>query len=212
MMNDPYDISPRRFLPALASLAVWVLIAVGAISTACADSVDNLARKYFPQADRVDAFEGDPLAAPVYEGNHLLGYVLRTTDAAPIPAYSGEPITLLVGIDLDGWITGVEITAHSEPILDAGISELDLKYFIYQYRDITVQDRVRLGGAEREGYVSIDGITGASITAMVMNATVMKAVKKVAESRGIPLQADGARITPQIITPVQVPVKQAPAW
>jgi polyferredoxin len=60
--------------------------------------------------------------------------------------------------------------------------------------------------------VTIDGITGASITAMVMNATVMKAVKKVAESRGIPLQTDGARITPQAITPVQVPVKQAPFW
>ena len=184
----------------------------GAISTACADPVDDLARKYFPKADKVGEFAGDPLAAPVYKGGRLLGYVLRTSDIAPIPAYSGEPITLLVGINLDGWITGVEITEHSEPILDAGVFELDLKYFVYQYHDITVQDSVKLGGAEREGYVTIDGITGASITAMVMNATVMKAVKKVAESRGIPLQTEGARITPQTITPVQVPVKQAPFW
>ena len=211
-MSHPFDIIPRHYLYAPAWLAVWALVTVGAINTACADPVYDLAQKYFPQADRVEAFEGDPLAAPVYEGDRLLGYVLRTTDIAPIPAYSGEPITLLVGIDLDGWITGVEITEHSEPILDAGVSELDLKYFVYQYRDITVQDRVKLGGAEREGYVMIDGITGASITAMVMNATVMKAVKKVAESRGVPLQTEGAKIMPQTTTPVQMPAKQAPVW
>jgi len=204
------DTRAGRLLPVW--LAVWVLITLATINPAGADTVDNLARKYFPQADSVGAFEGDPPAAPVYRDGHLLGYVLRTSDIAPIPAYSGEPITLLVGINLDGWITGVEITQHSEPILDAGVSELDLKYFVFQYRDVTVEDRVKLGGAEREGYVVIDGITGASITAMVMNATVMKAVKKVAESRGIPLQTEGARLAPHPVTPVQLPKKQAPAW
>jgi len=213
MMSHPYNILLRHFLHALAWLVVGVLMMAGAINTACADPVYDLAQKYFPQADRMGEFEGEPLAAPVYEGDHLLGYVLRTTDIAPIPAYSGKPITLLIGINFAGWITGVDITDHSEPILDAGVSELDLKYFIYQYRDITVQDRVKLGGGEREGYETIDGITGASITAMVMNATIMKAVKKVAESRGIPLQSDGARLWPQANTPVEVPAdQQAPVW
>ena len=62
-----------------------------------ADTVSDLAYQYFPQADSVGEFEGDPLAAAVYRNGELLGYVLRTTDIAPIPAYSGEPITLLVG-------------------------------------------------------------------------------------------------------------------
>ena len=150
-LTGQYELSHRRSLGALAWLAVWVLMTLGAINTACADPVDDLAQKYFPQADRVGEFEGEPLAAPAYEGDRLLGYVLRTTDIAPIPAYSGEPITLLVGIDLDGWITGLDITKHSEPILDAGVSELDLKYFIYQYRDITAQDRVKLGGQSERG-------------------------------------------------------------
>jgi polyferredoxin/Na+-translocating ferredoxin:NAD+ oxidoreductase RnfG subunit len=205
--------SPDKTLHALAWLFMAVSIATGAINTACADPVYDLAQKYFPQADRMGAFEGEPLAAPVFEGDELLGYVLRTTDIAPIPAYSGQPITLLVGIYLDGTIAGVRITEHSEPILDAGVSELDLKYFVYQYLDITVEDRVRLGGAEREGYVTIDSITGASITAMVMNATIMKAIKKVAESRGIPLQPDGARLWPEATRPVELPAgQQAPAW
>jgi polyferredoxin len=161
-----------------------------------AASVDTLARQYFPQADTVSPFEGDPLAATVSRQGDLLGYVLRTTDIAPIPAYSGEPITLLVGLDTAGSITGLEIMKHSEPILVVGVSEQDLRHYIDQYRGVSVQKQVKIGGAPREGYVIVDGISGASITAMVMNATVMKAVKKVAESRGIPLLVDATTPLP----------------
>lgn len=211
MMNRPLDHSPRRYLNTLAWLALGVLIAVGAMDAVRADTVENLARKYFPQADRVGEFEGEPRAAPVYEGEQLLGYVLRTTDIAPIPAYSGQPITLLVGIGTDGRISGLEITRHSEPILAAGVSEKALKHYVDQYRGVSVLKKVKLGGAEREGYVTIDGITGATITAMVMNATVMKAIKKVAESRGLPLL--NAVSEPVAALPVEVPSGQeAPAW
>ena len=61
-----------------------------------------------------------------------------------------------------------------------------LTHYVEQYRGVTVEQKVKLGGAERDGYVTIDGITGATITAMVMNATVMKSVQKVAVTRGIP--------------------------
>jgi len=172
-----------------ARAALFLLFAVLACQLVHADTIPDLARQYFPQADRIGDFEGDPLAAAVFQGERLLGYVLRTTDIAPIPAYSGEPITLLVGLGLDGRITGLEITQHSEPILVVGISEQDLKHYVEQYRGVSVQERVKIGGAPRDGYVTVDGITGASITAMVMNATVMKAVQKVADSRGIPLRA-----------------------
>jgi len=210
MMNHPFDIFHRYFLHAPVWLTVWVLVIAGAINTAGADPVHDLAQEYFPQADSVGEFEGEPLAAPVYAGEQLLGYVLRTTDIAPIPAYSGQPITLLVGIDLDGRISGLEITQHSEPILGAGVSEKDLKHYVDQYYGVSVRERVKMGGAEREGYVTIDGITGATITAMVMNATVMKSVKKVAQSRGIPLLAG---VPAQTDEHAGLPEgQQAPAW
>jgi polyferredoxin/Na+-translocating ferredoxin:NAD+ oxidoreductase RnfG subunit len=171
----------------LLQLLAVMLLLPGQASLAA--TVSDLALQYFPAADRVGEFEGEPMAAGVYAGERLLGYVLRTTDIAPIPAYSGEPITLLVGLGLDGRISGLEITQHSEPILVVGVSEQDLRHYVEQYRGVSVQERVKIGGAPRDGYVTIDGITGASITAMVMNATVMKAVQKVAESRGVPLQA-----------------------
>jgi NosR/NirI family nitrous oxide reductase transcriptional regulator len=184
---------PSHYNPPLyAWLCLCMLISAGISEPVCADPVDAQVQQFFPQATHVGEFSGEPLAAPVYRETELLGYLMRTTDIAPIPAYSGEPITLLVGLDVEGRITGLEITEHSEPILVVGISEQDLARYVEQYRGVTVEQKVKLGGGERAGYVVIDGISGASITAMVMNATVMKSVKQVAASRGIPLSADDA--------------------
>jgi len=201
-------------------LCVWLLGMAGMIQPAGAEGVDWKVQQYFPQATRVGEFEGEPLAAPVYRDEVLLGYLMRTSDIAPIPAYSGEPITLLVGLDLEGRITGLKITQHSEPILVVGISEQDLAHYVDQYRGVTVAEKVKLGGAERDGYVTIDGITGATITAMVMNATVMKSVQQVAATRGIPQSSDiaeiharteegGAQPTRQAAT---APARPPPAW
>ena len=213
--TDTVDCARIRGIQVMFFLLL-VLIACQIVQAAPAS---ELALQYFPQADRVGEFEGDPLAAAVYRDDQLVGYVLRTTDIAPIPAYSGEPITLLVGLDLGGRIAGLEITHHSEPILVVGVSEQDLKHYIEQYRGVSIQERVKIGGAQRDGYVVIDGITGASITAMVMNATVMKSVKKVADTRGIPPEVAEADTT-AVAGPVtresgEASVqssKDAPAW
>jgi NosR/NirI family nitrous oxide reductase transcriptional regulator len=183
----------RNSLPLSAWLWCLCLLGVaGSLHSACATGTEEVVRQYFPQATHVSEFAGEPMAAPVFQDEQLLGYLMRTSDIAPIPAYSGEPITLLVGLDLEGKITGLKITEHSEPILVVGISEQDLAHYVEQYRGVTVEQKVKLGGAEREGYVTIDGITGATITAMVMNATVMKSVQQVAATRGIPRSPDGA--------------------
>ncbi len=176
-------------------LTLCLLVMTGLTRTATAAPVDGLAQQYFPLATHVGEFAGEPLAAPVYQDQGLLGYLMRTTDIAPIPAYSGKPITLLVGLDLEGQITGLKITEHSEPILVVGISDQDLEHYVEQYRGVTADQKVKLGGSEREGYVTIDGITGATITAMVMNATVMKSVQKVAATRGIPSPDEGSATT-----------------
>jgi len=183
-------IARRNGFPLYVCLCLWMLFFASASGPVSATQPDLQIQQYFPQATHVGEFSGEPLAAPVYRDEELLGYLMRTTDIAPIPAYSGEPVTLLVGLDIEGRITGLEIKEHSEPILVVGISEQDLARYVEQYRGVTVEQKVKLGGGAREGYVTIDGITGASITAMVMNATVMKSVKQVAASRNIPQTAD----------------------
>ncbi|MGB5338247.1 MAG: 4Fe-4S binding protein [Gammaproteobacteria bacterium] len=197
---------------------LWLIITTFICQCACAASVSisGLAQSYFPQSDRLGEFTGEPTAAPVYRGDRLLGYVLRSTDIVRIPAYSGEPITLLVGVDLTGRITGLDILEHSEPILVVGISEQDLARYAAQYKGLSVLEKVKLGGAAREGYATIDGITGATITAMVMNASVMKSARQLAESRGIPYtQADpetGQVAVPQVVEPVMVSDQPTPVW
>lgn len=146
---------------------------------------------FFPAADRMGAFEGEPAAAAVFAGSELLGYAFLTNDVKPIPAYSGKPIDTLVGIDLDGTLRGLEIVAHEEPILVIGISDADLGRYVDQYRGQNIADRVKIGGMSRPGVVAIDGISGATITVMVINASVMRSARAVAQARGIPRPAAG---------------------
>ena len=72
-----------------------------------ADRIQALALNFFPKADRVGALEGFPPAAPVYLGSFLLGYVFLTDDIIKIPAYSGQPISTLVGLNIRAVIAGL---------------------------------------------------------------------------------------------------------
>jgi polyferredoxin len=135
-------------------------------------------RQWFPEAERVGDFEGEPRAAAVYAGGNVVGYAFLTSDVVRIPAYSGEPINSLVGLDATGRIRGVAIVSHREPILDVGISEARLRAFGDQYAGRSVFERIAVGE-------DIDTISGATITVMVQNETLVKAARRVAESRQI---------------------------
>ena len=58
----------------------------------------------------------------------------------------------------------------------------------------SVFDRFKIGGEPRPGYVTVDGISGATITIMVLNASITPAARTVAESRGIPLAKVAASV------------------
>jgi polyferredoxin len=199
---------PTHHAASMARLLL-VLLLCGALAGAHAQDVANAypqVRAFFLEADRFGGFEGVPRAAPVYRGEALLGYVFLTNDAVRIPAYSGRPINSLVGIDLTGRITGIAIVAHEEPILAVGISEDRLRAFTDQYRGKSVFDRIAIGAA-RPGHVAIDTISGATITVMVQNQTVMRAARAVAESRG--LQPQAAPAPPAAASPVTAPATAA---
>ncbi|WP_435100189.1 4Fe-4S binding protein [Arhodomonas sp. AD133] len=151
----------------------------------------------FPQSDRIGPLEGDPPAAAVYAGGERVGYVLLTDRVVDIPGYSGRPVSTLVGVDASGRIAGLHIVAHQEPILGAGVSEAELARFVAQYRDLDLGYRTQIGGVEREGYVTLDGLTGATITAMALDASIEAAAREVAVSRGLLGNArEGAETAP----------------
>jgi polyferredoxin len=173
----------RRGRAILLCLLAAALAAAGAHAADIATDYPQV-RGFFPQADRFGPLEGTPPAAGVYRGEALLGYAFLTDDVVRIPAYSGKPINTLVGFDVGGHITGLAIVHHEEPILAVGITEERLRAFTDQYRGKSVLDRIAIG-VERPGHVAIDTISGATITVMVQNQTVMLAARRVAESRGL---------------------------
>lgn len=148
------------------------------------------ALNFFPTADNIGVFEGEPESAAIYNGDRLLGYIFFTDHVMPIPAYSGKPIHTLVGFDLAGKIVGVEIVRHEEPILLAGVSEQDLTDFKNQYLGQYIGKRIQLGGSDRPGYTTLDSITGATITAMVLNASIMTPLQEIAVSRRLDVAED----------------------
>ncbi len=161
------------------------ILIVSPLDAAERDALLPLVKQFFPKANRLDDFESQPPSIPVLKGGTLLGYVFLTDEVKPIPAYSGKPISTLVGFDLQGTIRGLGIVKHEEPILVVGITDQDLSEYIDQYVGKSIRDRVKIGGRPREGYVTVDGISGATITVMVLNRSIMAAAKMVATSRGL---------------------------
>ncbi|MCW9012177.1 MAG: FMN-binding protein, partial [Gammaproteobacteria bacterium] len=142
-------------------------------------------QKFFSDANRFTAFTGTPPAAEVYHNDTLLGYVFVTDDVVRIPAYSGKPVNLLVGVNTAGVITGAEVLEHHEPILLVGIPEQKLFDFAAQYVDKHVGERIRVGAGKQEGYVNVDAVSGATVTVLVVNQSIMRSARKIATSRSI---------------------------
>jgi len=87
-------------------LVLWWMLVPLAGQAQNPDELLDLARQFFPQADHVGPFTGEPPAAVVYAHTTRVGYVFLTDQVVSIPAYSGKPIRTLVGLDLHGRITG----------------------------------------------------------------------------------------------------------
>jgi transcriptional regulator of nitric oxide reductase len=181
-MKRPAMFRVERCWPALA-LALVLLLGCVLPEVSAAQVPADFAEE--PGLQRVGASDGDPPAAILYGTNDIVGYALLTSDIAPIPAYSGKPIDALVGFDTAGKVRGVRIVAHEEPILVVGISEDDLVEYVGQYVGLRVADEVRIGGQPAPGRQVIDGISGATITAMVLNRSISESLRKVALARGL---------------------------
>ncbi len=170
----------RAFLPWLL-----VLLALFQAGTAFAgiDSKYPELRQAFPQATRFGDIEGKPPAATVYHGDQAIGYAFETVMVAPIPAYSGKPINVLVAIGSDGSIKYTQVLYQDEPILLVGIPVQKLYDFVARYIGHHVDDHIVVGGGGGADSVNIDAISGATVTAMVANDTIMDSALEVAASR-----------------------------
>ena len=142
-------------------------------------------KEIFPEHTKISEKQGEVPVWTIYKGEDVLGYAFETNDHAKIPAYSGEPVNMLVAIDPKGTYLGAKVLEHHEPIILAGIPETKLYDFADQYDGLSVNDRLKVGGNQQEGMINIDGLSGATVTVMVMNVAIVKSATKVARDLGI---------------------------
>lgn len=129
----------------------------------------------FPDADRFGPMAGErPQVAVAYRKDQPVGYVFFTSDNG----YSGKPIEVMVGMTREGLLTGAKVIKHSEPILLVGIPEQKLFDFVTRYvgRNLLKEGRARN---------SLDAISGATVTAIVIDDGITRSSTRVARQFGL---------------------------
>jgi NosR/NirI family nitrous oxide reductase transcriptional regulator len=89
--------------------------------------------------------------------------------------YSGKPIHQLVAMDMQGVIRKVLLVEHHEPIVLIGIPEKRIIAVLKDYEGLDVGNLVR-GTQDHD----IDIVSGATVTVMVMDDTILRSAIKVA--------------------------------
>ncbi len=135
----------------------------------------------FPGADRIAEPEGEPPVAPAFHGSEQLGFVFLTSDYVNTTGYSGKPIHQLVAIDLNGVIQKVLLVEHHEPIVLVGIPEKRIVAVLDNYKGLDIGKLVRAGMGDHK----VDVVTGATVTVMVMDDTILRSAIKVARAHGL---------------------------
>jgi len=134
-----------------------------------------------PGADRLGPEEGDPPAATAYRGDEVIGYVFLNSAMVNATGYSGKPIHVVIGMGSDGVITGAKMVKHSEPIVLVGIPVSKIDDVIEKYRGLDIIAMHKTGGDQHE----VDIVSGATVTIMIIDDTIIRSAIKVARSRSI---------------------------
>lgn len=134
-----------------------------------------------PGADRLGDLRSDIPVIPALRGNDVLGYVFLTSDFVTTTGYSGKPIHIVMAVDRDAKVTGVNLVKHSEPIVLVGIPDARIKAVTAKYVGMDLVREAAAGGSGHE----LDIVSGATVTIMVIDDSIVRAGLKVAKSLGL---------------------------
>lgn len=187
-----------HFVCRLRTPCIWIAALILLLVTTATQAVELSAIKTgFPSANRLEPADSSWPVSRVMQDDTLLGYAFESVDMAAIPAYSGKPINLLVGLDTQGRIAQVDVLHHSEPIMLVGIAESKLSDLVDHYSGAHVNDQLKVGG-------KIDAISGATVTGIVAGDTIMRSARRVAAEQELVAGVSDtppARVLPGIYSP-----------
>jgi NosR/NirI family nitrous oxide reductase transcriptional regulator len=205
-----------RRLP-VAAVLLALAFAVGFGSRALAQTAAHLPDylqkielgEIFPGADRLGPVEGDPPAAAAYKGGQLLGYVYLNSDVVGSVGYSGKPINIVLGIDRSGKIVGAKLVEHHEPIVLVGIPPAKVEAMVRGY---VGRNFVQTPPGSETG-PSVDIISGATVTSMVIDDSIRKSAVRIARARGLGgLPVAAAPAAPAVVKKIDVSKSTVEDW
>lgn len=168
-------------------LARFVLLCLSAIAqTGHADTLNSFLPDLDPAAlaPGADAFgpvRSDLPVAPVLAGGETIAWAFLTSDLVGTTGYSGKPIHVVAAIDDDAILTGVQLVKHSEPIVLIGIPNSKMVALTEGYKGLDLKAEAAAGGDAHD----LDIISGATVTIMVIDDSLVRAGIKVARALGL---------------------------
>jgi NosR/NirI family nitrous oxide reductase transcriptional regulator len=167
----------------LLCATLWVAVpAHASTSTVLQEYLSSLtASDLVPGADGFGPVRDDLAAAPVLKGGETVAWVFVTSDFVGTTGYSGKPIHTLVAVGTDAKIISVQLVKHSEPIVLIGIPDAKVKALVAGYAGLDLVAEANSGGTAHD----VDIISGATVTVMVIDDSIVRTGLKVARALGL---------------------------
>ena len=149
----------------------------------------ELAQEFFPEATKIGRLEGDVPSAAISSENNLLGYLFITKDITSSLGYSSQVFDIVVGLKLDGRLAGAKVIDHLEPIIGMYTpdGELVMPLFTAQYKDLDIRLPIKINLLRTEGPGDLDGISSATVSAVLFNGAILRAARTLALYKGMRL-------------------------
>ncbi len=194
----------------LAFALLFGLLSLSPAFAATPALLEQRIEQFFPDVTVVSEPEGEYRVRTLTNGvGTVYGYAFESIDVFNIPAYSGKPVNMGILLDTDGVIVDAYVLEHHEPILLIGIPEQRLHDFNARYAGIKADQRVVVGRSSDPNAITVDAVSGATVTVMVINEIVMRAAQEVGASLGLVQAHSGARGRPST---VREDVYQPASW
>ena len=167
-------------------LFVFLALALAGFPAAARTVLDDLlpgiaAADLVPGADSFGQPRTDLAVVPVLKGGETLAWAFVTSDFVGTTGYSGKPIHTLVAVDKNARIVGLRLVKHSEPIVLIGIPEAKVRALVEGYVGLDLVAEAQSGGTAHD----VDIISGATVTVMVIDDSIVRSGLKVARALGL---------------------------
>jgi len=172
------------------ALLLLALLMAGALDRGHAQTRAPVLQKFLAEVPAVELVEGataygpirqDIPVAPILSNGKTIGHAFVTSDFVGTTGYSGKPIHVMAAIAPDGRLLRAELVEHSEPIVLIGIPNSKIQALTESYAGLDIVAEAAAGGAGHE----LDIISGATVTIMIIDDSIVRSGIKVARALGL---------------------------